>query len=145
MDAFCLCLNLVNMKDSVNLHSIEAHEISHQLNTLPKQFHTWEGHNRQGVVKPGPRLLLAADRPIREQTLDGGQCLRRWARGGTNGPLVEGGWWVKRVVARFMRRPLKHLSSALVALLYSSEILDAVPQVTSGIISLNCILSCWMG
>ena len=84
-----------------------------------RQFHTWEGHNRQGVVKSGPRLLLAASRPIREQTLDGGQCLRRWARGGTNGPLVEGGQ-VKRVVAQwaeFMGRPWKHLSSTLVALL----------------------------
>ena len=64
-----------------------------------KQFHTWEGHNRQGVVKPGPLLLLAAGRPIREQTLDGGQSLVGWAHAGTNGPLVEGGgglneWWL---------------------------------------------------
>ena len=56
-----------------------------------RQFHTWEGHNRRGVVKSGPRLLLAASRPIRELTLYGGQCMEGWARGGTNGPLVEGG------------------------------------------------------
>ena len=56
-----------------------------------RQFHAWEGHNRQGVVKSGPRLLLAASRPIRELTLYGGQYMEGWARGGTNGPLVEGG------------------------------------------------------
>ena len=112
--------------------------MKYYIGSIPrKQFHTWEGHNRQGVVKPGPRFPLAADRPIREQTLHSGQCLEGWAHGGTNGPLVEGGWWVKRVVGGFMRRPLKHLSSALVALLYSSR---SRRTATSGIISLNCIL-----
>ena len=70
-------------------------------------------------TRASPGLLLAAGRPIREETLYSGQPRQGWGHCGTNGPLVEGGQ-VKRVVAQwaeFMGRPWKHLSSTLVALL----------------------------